>query len=774
MPAHPALAPAHSPSHPQGSRLVSLDGQVLPFLGGHLAVDAAGGLARIVLRQRFSNPTAQALRVVYQVPLPADAAVSGFNFELGEERIMGEVDRRAAARERFEEALVEGRTAALLEQEREDLFTQEVGNLPPGQEVVCELVLDQRLSWEHGGWAFRFPTVVGPRYLGQEGRVPDAGRVAVEVAEGDPGARMTLALVVRDERTGVLTSPSHALSVDRGRATLAEGGAALDRDLVVRWAVAALAPGARLDLARAAEGPAEASGLLTLVPPQVPGPVVPRDLVVLLDTSGSMHGRPLQQAVAVACALVDSLLPQDQLQLVEFSTRPRAWREQPVAATPAARAEAVAWLRALQAGGGTEMRAGIEAALARLRGEAQRQVVLVTDGLIGFEQEIVRAVREGLPRGSRVHTVGIGSSVNRGLLTPVARAGGGIERVIGLDEDAQRAAAELVAATAAPLVVDLELSGSALVEVVHHRPPDLLAAHPSRLGLRLRAEGGELVVRGQTAAGPWEQRLSVPATAPGQGSGAVVTLVGRERVEEAELRAAVGANVDREVEALGIQYQVATRRTSWLAVSQARTVDPGKPTRRVRVPQAVPYGASVEGLGLRQASGGVVVACLADMSPPRFRKDWAPSGPAGSRSLGQKLANPRDPSPAREPSRVVADHFGAADAEERAREVAERWHEVRVVLARGDRLVLELEVGAAELIWRRPRLLAVTGRDGRELRAHLDLAASTDGGWIRSGQVLRIVLEGPDLGRDWARIEEVLLDADSEHSLRLHLRLVAG
>ncbi|MCK6504567.1 VWA domain-containing protein [Myxococcota bacterium] len=563
---------------------------------------------------------------------------------------------------------------------------------------------------------------------------------------------MTLALVVRDERTGVLTSPSHALSVDRGRATLAEGGAALDRDLVVRWAVASLAPGARLDLARAAEGPAEASGLLTLVPPQVPGPVVPRDLVVLLDTSGSMHGRPLQQAVAVACALVDSLLPQDQLQLVEFSTRPRAWREQPVAATPAARAEAVAWLRALQAGGGTEMRAGIEAALARLRGEAQRQVVLVTDGLIGFEQEIVRAVREGLPRGSRVHTVGIGSSVNRGLLTPVARAGGGIERVIGLDEDAQRAAAELVAATAAPLVVDLELSGSALVEVVHHRPPDLLADRPSRLGLRLRAEGGELVVRGQTAAGPWEQRLSVPATAPGQGSGAVVTLV----------------------EALGIQYQVATRRTSWLAVSQARTVDPGKPTRRVRVPQAVPYGASVEGLGLRQASGGVVVACLADMSPPRFRKDWAPSGPAGSRSLGQKLANPRDPSPAREPSRVVADHFGAADAEERAREVAERWHEVRVVLARGDRLVLELEVGAAELIWRRPRLLAVTGRDGRELRAHLDLAASTDGGWIRSGQVLRIVLEGPDLGRDWARIEEVLLDADSEHSLRLHLRLVAG
>jgi hypothetical protein len=193
-------------------------------------------------------------------------------------------------------------------------------------------------------------------------------------------------------------------------------------------------------------------------------------------------------------------------------------------------------------------------------------------------------------------------------------------------------------------------------------------------------------------------------------------------------------------------------------------VDPGKPTRRVRVPQAVPYGASVKGLGLRQPAPEVVV-CYSMASP-------APAGPPRKRAEKVKKAAP--PAPAREQTRDVADRFGAADAEERAREVAERWHEIRVVLARGDRLVLELDVGALDLIWRRPRLRSVTDRDGRELRAHLDLAASTEGGWIRSGQVLRIVLEGPDLGRDWARIEEVLLDADSEHVLRLHLRLVAG
>jgi Ca-activated chloride channel homolog len=620
----PASPTAASPS--AGGRLVATDGRALPFKGGELSVDAAGGVARVVLRQRFVNPHAEPLHVTYQVPLPSDAAVSGYAFELGELRIVGEVDTKRSARERFEEALVDGRTAALLEQDRSSLFTQEVGNVPPGVEVVCELILDQKLVWHAAGWEWRFPTTVAPRYLGAPGRVPDAARVSVDVAESDTGARITLGMTVRDALSGPATSPSHALHIVVGDAVEIgvsdESGAALDRDVVVRWPVSAPEPGVSLDLARASAGrtiATAACGLLTVVPPTVPGASVARDLVVLLDTSGSMGGRPLAQAKAVTCALIDSLGDGDQLQLMEFSTRPRAWKSKPVSATRAKKLAATQWVQGLRAGGGTQMRDGILAALATLRTEAQRQVVLVTDGLIGFERQITAAVAENLPRGCRVHTLGIGSGVNRSLLTPVARAGGGIEMIVGLDEAPTVAAAALVQATAAPLVVDLELSGSALIEVAHHRAPDLLAGRPAGLALRLRPEGGSLTVRGHTANGPWQEVLVVPPCALGHGSGAVVTLVGRELVADLEMRAALGHSVDSDIEKAGLDYQIATRKTSWVAISATRTVNPTEPTVRETVPQALPHGMSVAGLGLRAAASS--------MSPEMGSVTAAPAGP---------------------------------------------------------------------------------------------------------------------------------------------------
>jgi Ca-activated chloride channel family protein len=152
-----------------GGRLVSVDGRVLPLEGITLRGDASGGLARIVLEQRFRNPYPDPLRVTYQLPLPPEAAVSGYGFQIGPRRIVGEVDRVAAARERFEQALIQGQTAGLLEQARSSLFTQEIGNIPSGVEVVAELVIDQRLRWlEEGAWEWRFPTVVAPRYLAEE------------------------------------------------------------------------------------------------------------------------------------------------------------------------------------------------------------------------------------------------------------------------------------------------------------------------------------------------------------------------------------------------------------------------------------------------------------------------------------------------------------------------------------------------------------------------------------------------------------------------------
>ncbi len=597
---------------------VPVDSQ-LPLREVSVEATARGGLSRVILRQRFKNEHAEPLTVSYVFPLPEDAAVSGYAFSIGERRIVGEVDRRKAARERFEAALVEGRTAALLEQERTSLFTQEIGNVPPGAEVTAEIVLDQPLRWiDEGSWEWRFPLASAPRYLGVAGRVEDASRVAIIVADGELPVHASLVMKVGDALAdggqARPSSPSHPLSVSAANeVTTGVEGVPLDRDLVVRWAVAAATPGATLSTfvpaTTTAAGDESGYGLLTVVPPRpaCKAPRVARDLIVLLDTSGSMGGAPLDHARRVCLALIDTLGADDQLEMIEFSSRPNRWKKSALAATAANKAAARTWLGSLRASGSTEMRAAVDEAMSGLRAEGQRQVVLVTDGHIGFESEVVASILQRLPAASRVHTVGVGSSVNRSLTGGAARAGRGVEVIIGLDEEVERAARRLVARTDAPLVVDVTLSGSALREHAPARLPDLYAGAPLLVGLHLRAGGGELLLRGRTPAGEWTQRLQVSDAGRGADGNAVIrTFFARQKVEDLEMQISAGGDhvtYDALIETVGTRYQISTRLTSWVAISEEAAVDPRESTRRVRVPQNLPHGMSVEGLGLRPAMG---------------------------------------------------------------------------------------------------------------------------------------------------------------------------
>lgn len=591
-----------------GGRLVAADGRVLPLQEVHLAAEAGGGIARVVLTQRFVNPYDQALEVRYLLPLPSDGAVSGFAFTLGDVRVVGEVTGRQAARERFEQALVQGRTAALLEQERTSLFTQRVGNVPPRAEITAEVTVDQPLRWlDEGAWEWRFPTVVGPRYLGEPGRVADAAAVSVPVSDRPLGVRASLALYVADRLTGAVESPSHRVEERDGLVRIeGDESCRLDRDVVVRWPVALPDVSAGVLAARPATAAhdGDAFALVTVAPPTGGWTPVARDLTFLIDTSGSMGGRPLEQAARVVAAMIATLGTNDRIELIEFGSRPRRWKDSPQLATESNKAAAIAWVSALRASGGTEMKRAVLEALRPLRPDSQRQVVLVTDGYIGFEQEIVRTLLDGLPAGARLHTVGVGGSVNRSLTQAAARAGRGTELIVGLGEDADRLAARLVARTAAPLVTDLVLAGPGVREVAPRRLPDLYAEAPALIALRHAGAGGEVVLRGRTADGPFERRLTVPALERGAGPAGIAALFAREKVEDLEMALTAGgvrAELDRAIEDTGVEFQVATRLTSWVAVSQHVTVAPGAPKVEVEQPHELPHGVSAEGLGLRAA-----------------------------------------------------------------------------------------------------------------------------------------------------------------------------
>lgn len=776
-------AAASGPTHlSNGGRLVAADGRTLPLKAVTLAADARGGVARAKLTQAFHNPHPEPLKVTYQVPLPADAAVSGFCFLIGETRVVGEVDGRQRARRRFEEALLEGRTAAILDQERTSLFTQEVGNIPPGVEVSCELELDLRLAWlPEGAWELRFPTVVAPRYQGAAGRVRDAAKLGVDVADAPLSVRAQLALSIRDAlpQGARPESPSHPLFSQAGNQRFdvtfgGEAGAALDRDIVVRWPVAQLQVGASVDAARPRAGAhAEAAyGLLTLVPPSPAAGLaaVPRDVIVLLDTSGSMAGAPLDHARRVVSALIDTLGPSDKLELIEFSSAPRRWKWRPQEANEGTRKAAKAWLAGLRASGGTEMKDGILEALEPLRPDAQRQVVLVTDGLIGFEDEVLEAISEKLPPSSRVHTVGVGSGVNRSLTRPAARVGRGVELVVGLDEDVERVAQRLCARTALPFVTQVEVTGSAVLAVAPQRVPDLFAGAPCLVSLKLKAGGGTIVVRGKTAhGGAYEERLEVKPVERGEGSAAICTLFGREQVEDLETSGLHRSDVDAQVEALGLAFQVSTRLTSWVAVAREASVDPRAPRRNEVMPHQLPYGMSAEGLGLRAAQpayaaaapvGATRAGTLKDfglgaggLAPPSpraaERTSAAPPPPAGAKGgpffeeagrseegyaaeelpadeesadlseagdLGARSAEPApmEPEPVAAPKRAEkAEGARSAPAPMRPsrspafRATPSRRLAARVVLFEDGKLYLEVLVEGLPLDWR-PRAAAVT------------------------------------------------------------------
>ncbi len=597
-----------------GAEVVTSDGRSLPLLGATLRGEARGGLARLVLEQRFANRHAEPLHVTYRMPLPANGAVSAYAFELAGRVITGVVEPRAKARETFERAVAEGKTAAILDQERADIFTQQLGNLPPGEELIARTTIDVRLTWlPEGEWELRFPTVIGPRYVDN---LEDATATHVEVAVGGVAARVGIEIAIGDALVAGrgASSASHGIvqtTKDDAVVVGLRDQSALDRDLVLRWPVASASVGLSLATHRRPTG--DAFGLLTIVPPAPAARAtsVARDLIILLDTSGSMGGLPLDMAKQVIHLLMASLGDADRFEIIEFSNRPRPYQPEPVAATAEARSAALKWVNKLSAGGGTEMASAVSAAMSMLRPDAQRQVVLISDGYVGGEAQILRTLLKGLPGRCRLHVVGVGAAPNRSLAQALARAGRGAEVLVGMTEDLERVAKRLLDRTTAPALTDVVIEGSALVRHVPRHVPDVFAGSPIVAGLELSPAGGELVVRGRRAHDTWEQRISVPARAPGTGNAAIAALYAREHVADLEMEWSAGGNAaaiesDRAIESTGVEFQISTRMTSWVAVDQSRRVATDGRARHEVVPQELPFGTSAASFGLRSSMPGML------------------------------------------------------------------------------------------------------------------------------------------------------------------------
>ena len=652
---------SHVQLEPQvpAARLVSVDGKTYPLESAELKARAEGGMAMSTLAQTFANPYAEPLEVLYTLPLPADGAVLGYTITIGERVIRGEVQPREKAAAAYKQALYEGRTAGLLEQQRADTFEQKLGNVPPHTQVqvsidvlhplafltpelapiIGDMFAQIREARRLPQWEYRFPTVVGVRYHGAPGRVSD--QAALSPDRGATGAiptKVQLTLTIADKFGDSAWSPSHRVQNAPDATVTFAHGEALDRDVVVRWAAASNEVGVHLVEGAGLPGDDGRYALVTVVPPSQPAAVYRRDLTVLLDSSGSMGGLPLELAKVVVGDLLRSLAPGDRFELLAFSNVMTPLVPKLTTIDERSLDNALAKLAAQQAGGGTEMASAVTEALKSTDAEAQRQVVLVTDGDISFEHEVVGRITA--QRNVRLHVVGVGHVPNRTLTQQAAAAGRGLELLATTHADASAAARRLIAGTASPVLTQVALGGTALTGQVPAQLRDVFAGQPLVFAIELSPAGGSFELTGALAGAgaPWSHVVHVPPAATPNGLALTTlplgALYGRERVARVELdRAGTGyrhhvsdhqdriSAFDVAIERTAMRHRIVSRRTSLVAIAEEPSVDPRAPRRRERLAVEVPAGVSAEGVGLgfdlamHVGMSGSAAAAMMDAAP---------------------------------------------------------------------------------------------------------------------------------------------------------------
>ena len=589
----------------------------------HLSLEIHGLVAVAVLEQTFENRAAGWRHGVYSFPLPEQAAVRRLDFVLGERVIRGRVREREEAAKVFAAAKREGKQAALVEQQRPNLFTSRLANIPPGETVRVRLELVLPVAYEDGVFSLRFPSTVTPRYIpGQPianepgtpaeswsrptDQVPDAHRItpfqhAAPGSDAAPLNPLRLELVLD---AGVPLASVDALYHDlalerdgaRYRARLRGGVAEMDRDLVLRWRpVRGAAPAAAL-YTEAVDGRHYA--YLMLLPPR-PGsePPAPRELVLVVDRSGSMGGSPIEQARASVRAALAALRPEDRFNVIAFDDRVEALYPASRPASPEALAAARRFVDHLDARGGTEMRPALDLALPALeQSEEQtagrlRQVVFITDGAVGNEQALFARIRERLGR-ARLFTVGIGAAPNSWFMRRAAEVGRGTFTHIGKPEEAGPAMDALLARLASPVLTDIEVRWPVAVEAVPAIVSDLYAGQPVLQAVALEKPlAGAVELSGRRGEGPWSQTLRTDAAsgnAPGVG-----TLWARGRVQALLDTFEVGADradVRAAVLPLALAHQLLTPFTSFIAVEERRARPAGEKAGDSAVPNTRPAG----------------------------------------------------------------------------------------------------------------------------------------------------------------------------------------
>ena len=635
----------------------------------------SGFLARVNVTQKFENMATQKIEAVYSFPLPENAAVDDMTIQIGARTVRGVIRKKEDARAIYEQAKQTGHVAALLDQERPNIFTQSVANILPGEQVTVTISYLQTLEYDSGAYQFVFPMVVAPRYIpgapvGKQAggwapdtnKVPDASKITPPITSKGTRAGHDISIELALD-AGVplmqLSSVSHEIDVDRTGASsatvkLKNLSEIPNKDFILKYDVAGeqiadavLSQGESRVVSRAKGATGGYFTMILQPPAQLPeSDITPKELVFVLDTSGSMMGFPIEKAKELINHALDGLYPGDTFNLITFSGSTRILFREPVYPTAENIRKTREVLNSQSGAGGTEMMSAIRAALVPSDSQDHLRVVcFLTDGEVGNDLDIIGEIQKH--PNARVFAYGIGNSVNRFLITSMAKAGRGDSEVVTLNEKADAAAHRLYQRLRAPVLTDVSIDwhGLPVDEVYPKQIPDLFTGKPLIVSGRYTAPSdGAIVIHGKRAGENFTREIPVHFSSNTNADSTLSSFWARRKIDDlmsqdwAGLQTGtVKPEVQQEITRLGLSYRLMTQFTSFVAVEERVVTTDGKP-QLVEVPVEMPEGMSYEGIA--GSEGNRVVGRsfygMATLGGPIHSKNmkFAATGGIGAGSAG--------------------------------------------------------------------------------------------------------------------------------------------
>ena len=582
----------------------------------HTAYEAkiAGAVSSVRVQQQYHNPHENKIEAVYVFPLPTDAAVTDFLMTVGKRTIRGIIREKKEAERIYKAAKQQGYRAALLTQERPNVFTQKVANIEPGHDIDIDLTYFHLLTPVAGQYEFVLPTVVGPRYnppgfkagISAVAQGGSSNEHATSVNYLRPGTTSAHDISVHVEiESGLplreVSSPSHSIDVTHSSpasasVTLSPNDRLPDKDFILRFRP----DDSMLQTALLTE---QKNGhtyfSLIVQPPKelAQQPRLPRELIFVLDCSGSMSGKPMKQAKAFARRCLRELRPGDSFQIIRFSSDASSLGTKPVPADSHNIKRGIRYLDGLKGSGGTHMLAGIESALCFPHEEGlERIVCFLTDGYIGNEAQVFGAVAEHLGQ-ARIFSVGVGSSVNRHLLEGLARFGHGKALFVGLNDGVAAGAERLFeqAGQAAFRDLFIDWGEGAIQDVYPKKLPPVYIGEPLLLfGRTQGALRRNIAIHGWLGTERHTLRVQANALTPVAHSG-IASMWARSRIREISdaLVTTQEPGLKEDLLATSLEHRVLCDLSAFVAVDSLAPTTGAEPhTVNVAVP--VPEGVSYE------------------------------------------------------------------------------------------------------------------------------------------------------------------------------------